>query len=101
MMRKWILNSHGIPVPCDDDEKWSRWFNDINNRRIEETKLENGYVISTVFLGIDHNFWGRGFPVLYETMLFDPKGEEADCIRATTELDSRLNHRKLIKKWSV
>lgn len=26
--------------------------------------------VSTVFLGIDHNFGGRGEPVLFETMIF-------------------------------
>ena len=31
--------------------------------------------VSSVFLGIDHNFYGTGHPVLYETMVFGGGGE--------------------------
>lgn len=48
---------------------WGRWFGSINNRRVGEDIIGNARV-STVFLGIDHNFLDTGDPVLFETMVF-------------------------------
>jgi hypothetical protein len=39
------------------------------NRLIKKDDI-HGVEISTVFLGLDHNFSGTGPPVLWETMIF-------------------------------
>jgi hypothetical protein len=58
----------GIPVPEPDLLKWGKWFEDISNRRVALTNI--GVVrVSTVFLGMDHNFSREGPPVLYETLV--------------------------------
>ena len=36
--------------------EWARWFEDINNRRVDYTEISKDHYVSTVFLGIDHNF---------------------------------------------
>lgn len=41
--------------------------------RVAEAHLGKFY-ISTVFLGIDHNFLGKGGPILFETMVFAKGG---------------------------
>jgi hypothetical protein len=53
---------------------WARWFNDGDRRRVARTVIDEalGVWVSTVFLGLDHNFLGRGDPVLFETMCFGP-----------------------------
>jgi hypothetical protein len=46
--------------------RWARWFE--KSRRVAFADL--GYcTVSTVFLGIDHNFYG-GPPLLFETLVF-------------------------------
>lgn len=55
---------------------WNRWFKVFENRRVGMDILnkgkENETLISTVFLGIDHNWYG-GEPLLFETMIFGGK----------------------------
>jgi hypothetical protein len=41
-------------------------------RRVAGDTLEDGTFISTVFLEIDHRFWGASDPILFETMVFSP-----------------------------
>lgn len=48
---------------------WARWFNDIDSRRVDHTDVDARCHVSTVFLGLDHNFSG-GEPILFETMIF-------------------------------
>ena len=56
-------------VECRDVIEWATYFETKNtNRRIAEEMVGNSY-ISTVFLGIDHQF-GNGPPLLFETMVF-------------------------------
>src|SRR5262245_39893209 len=66
----YILDANHQPVKASTLE-WGRWFEDTGNRRVAETFTEH-YRISTVFLGIDHA-WGKGPPLLYETMVFPLK----------------------------
>jgi hypothetical protein len=40
------------------------------DRHVDQTKLPGGIRVSTVFLGIDHNFFDEGPPLLFETMIF-------------------------------
>jgi hypothetical protein len=63
----YILDGH-TPVPVEDVLTWGRWF-ETTDRHIDETAL--GEVrVSTIFLGLDHNFWGQGPPILFETLVF-------------------------------
>lgn len=55
------------PVPCSLRE-WTEIFSK-ENRRVRLTYV-GPYEISTVFLGLDHNHFGRGPAILFETMTF-------------------------------
>ncbi len=57
------------PVPEPDTLKWAEWFENIGNRRVALTDFPECH-ISTVFLGIDHNFGWSDKPLLFETMTF-------------------------------
>lgn len=59
---------NGRPHPVTDAREWAAWFESAD-RTVQKTKIDD-VQISTVFLGIDHNFWGSGPPLLYETMVF-------------------------------
>lgn len=58
---------------------WARWFEDADNRvALTETELHE---VSTVFLGLDHNWHPDGPPVLFETMVFSrERGGEGKCL---------------------
>ena len=48
--------------------QWAQWFKSAD-RRVAKTSV-GGRSVSTVFLGIDHNFDMDGPPILFETMVF-------------------------------
>jgi hypothetical protein len=58
-----------VAVPCDDIIEWAQWF-EGSDRIVAQTDVPPQYFVSTAFLGIDHSF-GRGPPLLFETMIFD------------------------------
>ena len=73
---------------------------DWNNRFDLKTEI-NGYIVSTVDLGINHNF-GGGEPLWYETMIFRKKGKhinylELYCKRYHTEEEARKGHKEAIE----
>lgn len=49
---------------------WARWFGTMN-RVIAQHMAGEHITVSTIFLGIDHNFGDSGPPILWETMAFD------------------------------
>jgi len=64
----YILEGHE-PTPVDDVLAWGNFLTDIDARRVAYTEVPGGYV-STVFIGLDHNFTSDGPPLLFETMIF-------------------------------
>jgi hypothetical protein len=66
----YILDPDGEPVFEPDLLAWARWLDDGNRRRIALTDLGARGQVSTVFLGIDHNFGSHDRPVLWESMIF-------------------------------
>jgi len=51
---KYILNSKE-PVPVNDLLAWARWF-ETANTNVAFDIIEEGVEISTVFIGLDHNY---------------------------------------------
>ena len=69
MNGRYILADDGrTPVPMSDFMTWAKWFEDDAKRRVGEDTIGDARV-STVFLALNHSF-GRGAPVLWETMIF-------------------------------
>lgn len=65
-----------------------------------KTEVE-GYLVSTVDLGLDHSF-GDGPPLYYETMIFAKDDDDIDYSgeyqeRYVTEAEARKGHEKAIK----
>lgn len=66
MLDLYILDHHDAVLEPDHG-KWANWM--IESDRVV-ARTANGVVfVSTVFLGIDHNYFG-GRPLLFETMSF-------------------------------
>lgn len=95
MNRKYILDKNNNPVPEPDVVKWGIWFEQSHSRRIVEQTHIGKYWVSTVFLGIDHNYGGEGDPVLWETMIFledNDNWEDKYCDRYTSHKDALWGH---------
>jgi hypothetical protein len=67
-MDRYILDENNNPVAEPDLMKWAQWLEN-SERVLQHDKLPNDVLVSTVFLGINHN-WGGGAPLLWETMIF-------------------------------
>lgn len=68
----YVLDEERQPLAIDDVVAWGDWFATSKDRQIADDKDEDGgdVRVSTVFLGLDHNFGASGPPILYETMVF-------------------------------
>ena len=85
----WILDGT-TPVQVDDLTAWAIWFEGAE-RHVGYTKRLN-VTVSTVFLGIDHNFGSEGDPVLFETMVFGGK-HDGVCRRSSTWEQAEAQHK--------
>ena len=86
---KYVLNDKGEPVLEPDLITWAQWFETSWPARNVAREEVGDYVVSTVFLGLDHQFGDDGPPLVWETMVFECKltddhcGEEIDCDRCS------------------
>jgi len=95
MSRNYILNKWGRPQKVVDIFQFAAWFENTD-RSVAETQIGRKVRVSTVFLGIDHNFTGKGKPVLWETMIFGGPYDEW-CKRYTSERDAKSGHKDAVK----
>lgn len=98
--RLWYtLDDEHRPVAAPDLETWGRWMQK-NDRHVAVTDLADGVVtVSTVFLGLDHRHFGRGPPILFETMVFGLTMEDGDMQwRYSSWDDAEVGHKATVKK---
>jgi len=89
----YILDDDHNVVPCTMME-WAKWFEDnCEERIVKKTTLDDGRLVSTVFLGLDHNFGGGPMKV-FETMIFvdNDYGTEDYCERYETWEQAEAGH---------
>ncbi len=90
----------GMPSDPQGTYAWGKDFENQELKRVAETTLFDGKWISTVWLGLDHQF-GDGAPLIFETMVFEKEGgDELDMERYSTEAEAIAGHERMIKKWS-
>lgn len=90
---KYILVGK-TPVPEPDLIKWATWF-EAADRTVKKTELPGGILVSTVFLGTNHAFFG-GVPILFETMIFGGEQDEYQQRYATWE-EAEAGHEEAVK----
>lgn len=78
------------PVPCDI-ETWARRFQE--DERIVRQETIGEVMVSTVFLGLDHDFTGKGPPLLFETLTFGPFGKVMR--RCSTYMQAENQHERV------
>ncbi len=94
-MQRWYILDGKTPVETDMDT-WGRWLETAHRYVADETI--GPYRISTVFLGLDHNFTGLGPPILFETMVFARSSIYRDvyCDRCSTWDEAEAMHAKAV-----
>lgn len=91
-MCNYILKGHE-PVKEPDLHAWGRWFEKAKRHvAVDEFKSVK---VSTVFLGIDHQF-GDGPPLLFETMVFGGKHDDY-CERYSTWDEAAVGHARICR----
>jgi len=102
----YILDEHGDPQPCADVRMWGRWFEEASRTRArilahDRDEGADGVeiLVSTVFLGLDHNFGASGPPVLWETLVI---GGLLDGLqmRYTSREDAFRGHQDVCRRVS-
>jgi|SRR5882724_11404959 len=95
MLRHYILEGHKA-VLLDDLLGWARWF-ETAELHVAHTQVTPNIRVSTVFLGVDHNFAGLGCPIIFETMVFGgPLDGEQE--RYSTWEEAESGHEAMLKR---
>ena len=93
---KYILDGKKA-ILTEDLKEWSGWF-ETAKRHVGDDTIGEARV-STVFLGLDHNYSG-GEPLLFETMIFGGKYHEFQKRYSTYE-EAELGHKIIVKVLNV
>lgn len=68
---------------------------------VRQETLPNGYWVSTVWLGLDHNHSNEGPPIIFETMVVNPLGDwEEYQERYATEEEAILGHIRTVDLYA-
>lgn len=99
----YVLDAEGCPIKAETRQEWYEFFNDNDRRRMALTEVGDVRV-STVFLGIDHDFSRHSDyddptykPVIFETMVFGGPLDE-ECERYRTPAEWRAGHEKWVER---
>ena len=73
----------------------------MDTKLVARDELPDGKVVSTVWLGFDHNY-SDGPPLIFETMVFPSEGDwdEIAVDRYSTEQEAMEGHRSLVAQYS-
>lgn len=95
---KYILEADGRTFRrAYDLLEWGEWFESSGDQRIVARTEIGGVRVSTVFLGLDHNFRREGPPILFETLVFGgPLDQEQE--RYATYEEAEAGHRRMVRR---
>ena len=86
------------PIPCYSLLEWGRTL--ASCERVVAWTGGERKCVSTVFIGLDHRFWGKGPPLVFETMLFiDGSGEDTE--RYSSWEDAEIGHKAFVRRFLV
>lgn len=90
-------NKQGIKLTMDE---YIVLMSNEKYKRIDYTTLSDGRIVSTVWLGLDHNYEKTGEPLIFETMVFPSSNEyaETECVRYATEEEAIKGHKEMVAK---
>jgi hypothetical protein len=77
----WIIDANHNVRCVDTMEEWTEYFE--SGTRIIARTGDDHIRVSTVFLGLNHNWKGHGPPILFETMIFGGEHDDYQVRYAT------------------
>lgn len=93
---RYILDPDGNPVAEPDLIKWGMWLESPEHRQVAHDDIA-GACVSTVFLGLDFDYFRAGPPLLWETLVFGgPLDGEGD--RYATFEDAVHGHGTMVAR---
>ena len=97
-----ILDDELRILPCEDYIKWARWYEGSKEKRRVARDVICGFVVSTVFLAIDHSHGFGPKPLWFETMVFRADSNEEmiatldyEQARYTTWQEASEGHKRI------
>lgn len=104
----YMLNEDHSISTTEDAVEWGQWFDNPEKRIVVQEEV-GGFWVSTVFLGINHNYTRKGQPILFETMVFsiapvvnditvnvgEREGPDGRCERYATWEEAVEGHRRV------
>jgi len=95
-MTYYILNNEGQAEQVPDLTTWAKWYEASKDlRRVDRTNVTDDVEVSTVFLAVDHNHWGGGQPILFETMIFGGEYDQHQW-RYSTKVQAQAGHDQIV-----
>ena len=91
----YILDDAGNPVATDDVLVWGRFMS--SGKRAVAQEMIGDVRVSTVFLGLDHQF-GDGPAILWETMVFWPDEGGDESHRYSSLAEARAGHELVVAR---
>lgn len=84
----------------EDTIVWAKKFEDKNYKRVALDSVGD-WRVSTVWMGLNHNFVGFGRPLIFETMAWREKtGEfEPDQERYSTLAEAQAGHKRWVARY--
>jgi hypothetical protein len=89
------VDEYGDAVPTDAFEG-TRQLASADSRCAAVTRMPDGFVLSTAFLVMDHNWIGGGPRVLWDTRLLGPNGECRILAKYATLAEAEVGHRQCL-----
>jgi len=90
----YVLNGRQ-PIRYENALEWAEIFEKSKDRVVARS-MGLGMRISTVFLGLDHNYGISGDPLLFETMVFGGPHDQ-DQERYSTWEEAETGHVKMVQ----
>ena len=87
-------NMEGEVIPFED---WIKLVEDPDYRKVDRTEFSENEFVSTVLLGLDHNFGGHGPPKIFETMSHE-NGEWVEQVRYATKEEAKAGHAVVVAR---
>lgn len=100
----YILDEQHVPHPAPQLE-YMLWKATHAAERLVAQERSGAYWISTAFLGMDAGLGSEGSeaatyrPVLFETMAFEPDGEEVTKLRCCTWEEAERMHKEVVERF--
>jgi len=86
-------DKQGNPISM---EEWAALFEDFESRVIGKSETAAGCQVSTVWLGMNHNY-GEGPPLIFETLAYCDHISTNEIERYTTWEEAEAGHKRWVE----